>query len=149
MSEGSATQIGVWSSMPPLPSPPQATISHRPLAALVADGPAGRRSGGRERPSEWRISAESAHMSATHTQCLPCRARLVHHGCTMITDLDIYRSARVLIDQHGEDAPIWAAQKADAMLERGNLDGKLLWLKILEATKYLLSKERPPGATVQ
>ncbi len=67
----------------------------------------------------------------------------------MITDLDIYRSARVLIDQHGEDAPIWAAQKADAMLERGNLDGKLLWLKILEATKYLLSKERPPGATVQ
>jgi hypothetical protein len=28
----------------------------------------------------------------------------------MITELDIYRSARVLIDQHGEDAPIWAAQ---------------------------------------
>ena len=67
----------------------------------------------------------------------------------MITDLDIYRSARVLIDQHGEDAPIWAAQKADAMLEKGNLDGKRLWLKILVAIKDLLSKERPPGATVQ
>ena len=67
----------------------------------------------------------------------------------MITDLDIYRSARVLIDQHGEDAPIWAAQKADAMLESGNLDGKLLWLKILKAVEDLLSKERPPGATVQ
>ena len=66
-----------------------------------------------------------------------------------ITDLDIYRSAKVLIDQHGEDAPIWAAQKADAMLERGNLDGKRLWLKILKAVKDLLSKERPPGATLQ
>ena len=67
----------------------------------------------------------------------------------MITDLDIYRSAKVLIDQHGEDAPIWAAQKADAMLESGNLDGKRLWLKILEAVEELLSKERPPGAMVQ
>jgi hypothetical protein len=67
----------------------------------------------------------------------------------MITELDIYRSARVLIDQHGEDAPIWAAQKADAMLESGNLDGKRLWLKILKAVEDLLSKDRPPGATVQ
>ena len=67
----------------------------------------------------------------------------------MITDLDIYRSARVLIDQHGEDAPIWAAQKADAMLESGNLDGKRLWLKILQAVNDLLSKERPPETTLQ
>jgi hypothetical protein len=67
----------------------------------------------------------------------------------VIADLDIYRSARVLIDQHGEDAPIWAAQKADAMLESGNLDGKRLWLKILKAVEDLLSKDRPPGATVQ
>ena len=67
----------------------------------------------------------------------------------MITDLDVYRSARVLIDQHGEDAPIWAAQRADATLEQGNLDGKRLWLKILQAVEDLLSKERPPGMTVQ
>ena len=55
----------------------------------------------------------------------------------------------VLIEQHGEDASFWAAQKADAMLESGNLDGKRLWLKILEAIKDLLSKERPPGTTLQ
>ncbi len=88
-------------------------------------------------------------MSAAHTQCLPCRACLVHHSCAMITDLDIYRSAKVLIDQHGQDAPIWAAQKADAFLEQGNLDGERLWLKILEAIEDLLSKEQPPEATVQ
>ena len=27
----------------------------------------------------------------------------------MTSDLDIYRSAKLLIDQHGEDAPIFAA----------------------------------------
>ena len=67
----------------------------------------------------------------------------------MITDLDVYRSAKVLIDQHGEDVPIWAAQKADAMLERGNLDGKQLWLKILEAIETLQTTERPVGTVVQ
>jgi hypothetical protein len=28
----------------------------------------------------------------------------------MISDLDIYRAAKLLIDQHGEEAPIWAAR---------------------------------------
>ena len=66
-----------------------------------------------------------------------------------ITDLDIYRSARVLIDQHGEDAPIWAAQKANTMLERGNMDGERLWLRILEAIDTLQATEPPDGAVVQ
>ena len=67
----------------------------------------------------------------------------------VISDLDIYRSARVLIDQHGEDAPIWAAQKADAMLERGNLDGECLWLMNLGAIETLQATERPEGTVVQ
>ncbi len=39
----------------------------------------------------------------------------------MIPDLDIYRSAQVLVKRHGEDAPIHAAMRADAMLEAGGL----------------------------
>ncbi len=39
----------------------------------------------------------------------------------MILDLDIYRSAQVLVKQHGQDAPIEAAIRADAMLEKGDL----------------------------
>ncbi len=35
----------------------------------------------------------------------------------MTPDLDIYRSANLLVKQHGEDAPIEAAMRADAMLE--------------------------------
>ena len=34
----------------------------------------------------------------------------------MIPDLDIYRSARVLVKRYGPDAPIEAAMNADAML---------------------------------
>ena len=41
----------------------------------------------------------------------------------MIPDLDIYRSAQVLVKRHVEDAPIQAAMRADAMLEAGDLDG--------------------------
>ncbi len=38
----------------------------------------------------------------------------------MIPDLDIYRSANVLVKQHGQAAPIHAAMQADAMLEKGD-----------------------------
>ncbi len=37
----------------------------------------------------------------------------------MTSDLDIFRSANVLVKQHGQDAPIQAAMGADAMLEAG------------------------------
>ncbi len=42
----------------------------------------------------------------------------------MTSDLDIYRTASVLIREHGEDAALEAAQRADAMLEKGSLGGQ-------------------------
>ena len=51
----------------------------------------------------------------------------------MIPDLDIFRSASVLVKHHGKDAPIHAAMKADAMLEKGDLDGYAVWRRILRA----------------
>ncbi len=41
----------------------------------------------------------------------------------MTPNLDIYRAANILVKQHGPDAPIHAAMRADAMLEKGGLDG--------------------------
>ena len=41
----------------------------------------------------------------------------------MLTNLDIYRSANVLVKRHGQDAPIEAAMRADELLEAGYLDG--------------------------
>jgi hypothetical protein len=55
----------------------------------------------------------------------------------MIPDLDIYRSANLLVKQHGEDAPNHAAMRADAMLEAGDLDGHRVWKRILRAVKEL------------
>ncbi len=51
----------------------------------------------------------------------------------MIPDLDIYRSANLLVRHHGQDAPIEAAMRADAMLESGDLDGYAVWKRILRA----------------
>ena len=39
----------------------------------------------------------------------------------MISNLDIYRSANVLIREHGEDAALDATMWAIAMLEKGDL----------------------------
>ncbi len=56
----------------------------------------------------------------------------------MISDLDVYRSAQLLVERHGDGAPIEAAMKADAMLEKGDIDGQAAWLRILRAVKELL-----------
>ncbi len=63
----------------------------------------------------------------------------------MTSDLDIYRSAKLLIDQHGEDAPIFAAMQADKCLEAGDLDGKAVWMGVIRAIKELLDQQ-PPGS---
>ena len=55
----------------------------------------------------------------------------------MTSDLDIYRSAQALIKQHGKDAPIEAAMRADAMLDKGDLDGCAVWKRILRAVEEL------------
>ncbi len=64
----------------------------------------------------------------------------------MTSDLDIYRSANLLVKRRGEDAPIEAAMRADAMLEKGDLDGYAVWKRILRAVGELQRVER--GARV-
>ena len=60
----------------------------------------------------------------------------------MTSDLDIYRSASVLIREHGTGAALEAAQRADAMLERGDMDGCAVWKRILAAVDEIQRKER-------
>ncbi len=64
----------------------------------------------------------------------------------MIPDLDIYRSAQVLVKRHGQDAPIEAAMRADAMLEKGDLEGYAVWKRILRAVGELQETDPAPGA---
>ncbi len=67
----------------------------------------------------------------------------------MIPDLDIYRSANVLIKQYGEHAAFHAAMEADRLLEKGNVDGCAVWKRIVKAVEEIQRAERGPGETVQ
>ena len=60
----------------------------------------------------------------------------------MTSDLDFYRSAQVLIDKHGEDAALKVSVIADAMRERGNMEGCAVWLRVLHAVEEIQRKER-------
>jgi hypothetical protein len=40
----------------------------------------------------------------------------------LIPELDIYRAAKLLIDQHSQEAPIRAAERADELLEAADID---------------------------
>ncbi len=66
----------------------------------------------------------------------------------MIPDLDIYRSAQVLVKRHGQDAPIHAAMNADAMLDKGDLEGYAVWKRVLRAVEELQRVEPVPGVQV-
>ncbi len=69
-----------------------------------------------------------------------------HHIITqMISDLDVYRSAQLLVERHGDGAPIEAAMKADAMLEKGDIDGQAAWLRVVKAAEEFLDME-PRGS---
>ena len=50
------------------------------------------------------------------------------------TDIDIYRAASVLIREHGDQDLIESAQRADAMLDKGDLDGQAVWMRMLRAS---------------
>ena len=63
------------------------------------------------------------------------------------SDLDIYRSAKLLINQHGDEAAIFAAMQADNCLEKNDFDGKATWLRVIEAIKELLDQQPPPSGT--
>ena len=66
----------------------------------------------------------------------------------MIPALDICRSASVLMKHHGQDAPIQAAMRADAMLDKGDLDGYAVWKRILRAVEELGRAEAGPDIAV-
>ncbi len=63
----------------------------------------------------------------------------------MTSDLDVYRTAKLLVDKHGHEAPIHAAMNADAMLERDDMDGRAVWLRVVRAAEELLDT-KPRGS---
>ena len=65
----------------------------------------------------------------------------------MVSDLDVLRTAKMLVDRHGPTAWFEAAQQTDRLLDRGDVDGVRVWLRILSAIRAFQEETRPPGAT--
>ena len=49
-----------------------------------------------------------------------------------------------MIRQHGDEAAIQAAYRANAMLDKGDLDGAAVWRRIVRAVEELLA-DAPVG----
>jgi len=50
-----------------------------------------------------------------------------------VSDFDIYRSAHLLIQQHGDQATTKARQMVEAMRLKGNAESADTWLRIIVA----------------
>jgi hypothetical protein len=52
-------------------------------------------------------------------------------------EIDIWRTAALLVKKHGEDADLHAAPHMDAMIARGDPAGEAVWRSIMRAIKVL------------
>ncbi len=53
-------------------------------------------------------------------------------------------TANLLVKQHGDDAPIHAAMRADALLDAGDLYEYEVWKRIVRAATALAANEWAP-----
>ncbi|MBT5107970.1 MAG: hypothetical protein HOM25_04770 [Rhodospirillaceae bacterium] len=63
----------------------------------------------------------------------------------MNADIDIAMSARMLIDRHGEDATMIAAQGEYEMRERGDEKGAEIWKRIIDAVEHANQENAVPS----
>ena len=63
----------------------------------------------------------------------------------VIDDIDLYRAAKLYIDQHGDQAALQAAIQADALLS-DDMEGSATWLKIIKAIEVMQATE--PGGSL-
>lgn len=58
------------------------------------------------------------------------------------SERDVWRAAEALVRRHGLDAPLYALQSVDQLVERGDLAAAGDWRRVLRATRQLLSSTR-------
>ena len=65
-----------------------------------------------------------------------------------MTNQEIYCSAKVLIEQYGREATIWATTLADQHRDQGDEEGFETWERVVIACEHLLETQRLPGVTL-
>ena len=63
----------------------------------------------------------------------------------MPTELDIFRSASVLIKQHGNKADLVALDHSCRLAAKGDSEGAAVWVRIMNAVKEILRKKPSTG----
>ena len=59
--------------------------------------------------------------------------------------LDIWRTAKLLVDRHGDEAPGEARVRAMSLRQEGDEQGAVVWQRIHEAVVELQRTLRDPG----
>lgn len=59
----------------------------------------------------------------------------------MISELDIWRSAQVMLKRYGDDATVEATKRADEFLDTDNTSGVVIWRRILKAIEELQRRQ--------
>jgi hypothetical protein len=54
-----------------------------------------------------------------------------------VEEIDIWRTAKILLDAHGDGAGAQAEWRADKALKDGNLDALRVWKRVLQAVQVL------------
>jgi hypothetical protein len=62
----------------------------------------------------------------------------------MIADIDIHRVAWMFIKRYGDDT----AMRGDALLDKGDLDGTLVWLAVIQAIERLQATKPLEGEAI-
>ena len=57
-------------------------------------------------------------------------------------EIDIWRTAKLLIDAHGDKAWLEAAQRADLAVEQGNAEAESVWKRVGRAVEEL-QRDKP------
>ena len=73
--------------------------------------------------------------SASRIQPLP--------AAVMIDELDIWRSAYLVIEKHGDGAELAASLRADELLANGDVEGERTWRRIYAAIVKLQATTGP------
>jgi hypothetical protein len=67
----------------------------------------------------------------------------------MITEREIWLAAKAMIQRYGSNAEMEAAERADELLEKGDMVGAVAWKRIMGAIEQLQAVKPAPGERVQ
>lgn len=92
-----------------------------------------------------RLPARDGYDSVSHSEMLyGARRSATGDLVAILSDWELWAVANETLKQHGENASIFAAMRADELLEDGDRDGVKNWLLVIDRIEQLLSRPEGP-----